>query len=275
MPLKRSCSVRRICFVLSLCLLAACGDDAESEEPGSGSPAKDASVRVRDAGKDARASAVDDPEEEEEEDDEETAKPSKDAGRASAVDAGAPKDAGAQAPKDAGTSAPPAGDAGPSVSGIAAADLDMLRTVCVDEINMYRATLSLAPLTRPAAQYELCSDEGAKSDGDSKVPHGWAKAGYKCSTPVRGYSGQNTCPGWPAANATAIASSLKKCLQQMWAEGEPPEGEAKCNSDYRAGKTECFLAHGHYLNMKNMFKSVSCGFYDMGKSTYWMNQDFL
>jgi hypothetical protein len=266
-------SARRkpVVVVFWFCLLAACGDDAEAEDPGSTSPAKDASVRARDASRDARQTAVD-AEVEEEEEPEQTAKPSKDAGKDAAVDAGALEDAAAVAPKDAGT---PAGDAGPSVSGIAAADLDRLRTVCVDEINMYRATLSLTPLTRPAAQYELCSDEGAKQDGDSKVPHGWANAGYKCSTPVRGFSGQNTCPGWPAANATAIASSLKKCLQQMWAEGEPPEGEAKCKSDYFAGKTECFLAHGHYLNMKNMFKSVSCGFYDMGKSTYWMNQDFL
>jgi hypothetical protein len=61
----------------------------------------------------------------------------------------------------------------------------------------------------------------------------------------------------------------------MWAEGEPPEGEAKCKADYFAGQTACFLAHGHYLNMKGMFKSVSCSFYNMGKSTYWMNQDFL
>jgi hypothetical protein len=87
--------------------------------------------------------------------------------------------------------------------------------------------------------------------------------------------GQNTCPGWPAANVGAIAGSLKKCLEQMWAEGEPPGGENQCLMDYFDGKPECFLAHGHYINMKGTFKSVSCGFYNMGKSTYWMNQDFL
>jgi hypothetical protein len=62
---------------------------------------------------------------------------------------------------------------------------------------------------------------------------------------------------------------------QMWAEGEPPQGEAECMEEYYAGNTACFLAHGHYLNMKGKSKGVSCGFYKMMNGRYWMNQDFF
>jgi hypothetical protein len=263
--------------------LAACGSDAapepdneKSDEDPSSQDEKDASTKKPDAGKTSAAkdaSVVSDPNQ---------IKP-KDAGKPPIKDPEPVVDAGTTTPPpkpDGGSSTPvtPSADAGTSASGIPAADLDMLRTVCVDEINKYRATLMLPPLARPTPQHESCSDEGAKIDGDSKQAHGWAKAGYKCTGSTRGFPGfyaQNTCPGWPASSVAALATALQGCLKQMWAEGEPPEGEQKCKADFQAGQTACFLAHGHYLNMKSPFKSVSCGFYNMGKSTYWMNQDFL
>jgi hypothetical protein len=64
---------------------------------------------------------------------------------------------------------------------------------------------------------------------------------------------------------------LKRCLGQMWAEGEPPNGVAACTAD----RTGCFPMYGHWINMTSTnSRVVSCGFYDMGNGQYWMNQDF-
>jgi hypothetical protein len=163
----------------------------------------------------------------------------------------------------------PAGSAaaGDSVSGVPADELAALRQTCVDEINMYRATLMLEPMKRATPEQELCSDKGAKTDGDSGRAHGSAGS-------CRGLGGQNTCPGYMvggwSGNAT-LADSLKGCLKQMWAEGEPPKPRAECERDYQ----NCFLAHGHYLNMSDTRnRTVSCGFYKMQNGAYWMNQDF-
>lgn len=156
-------------------------------------------------------------------------------------------------------------------TGVPADQLEMLRQTCVDEINMYRATLTsamLKPLKRASAAQEMCSDQGAQMDGDSMQAHGSAKAGL--CTKVGLYS-EDTCPGWGvggfSGNAT-IADALKSCLKSMWAEGEPPGGRAMCTGD-------CFQKYGHYLNMSDPnVGSVACSFYKMTSGMYWMNQDF-
>jgi hypothetical protein len=138
-------------------------------------------------------------------------------------------------------------------------------------------------MMRASPEQELCSDQGAKKDGDSGRAHSSAGRGNPCSTGTGfggfpGFGGQNTCPGWPVGGfggGATIADALKSCLTQMWAEGEPPNGEAQCIMEYRAGNQECFLAHGHYLNMKGTSRGVSCGFYKMMNGRYWMNQDFF
>ena len=184
---------------------------------------------------------------------------------------------GGSTPATAG-SGPMTGEPGMNVSGIPDAELAMLHQVCVDEINRYRGTLMMGPLTRAMPDQEQCSDQGAKKDGDSGKAHGSAGGGNPCNTTMRWgafpfFSAQNTCPGYPARNGS-IAEALKGCLQQMWAEGEPPEGEAQCMAEYRMGDTACFLAYGHFLNMRGKSKGVSCGFYKMQNGRYWMNQDF-
>ncbi len=147
---------------------------------------------------------------------------------------------------------------------------DEVRQVCVDTINEYRATMGLAPMNRASAALEECSDQGAKQDGDTGVAHSSAGS---CA----GLGAQNTCPGYQVggwAGAT-LADALKRCLAQMWAEGEPPQGRDQCIAEYRAGNTACFMAHGHYINMSNPgYGTVACGFYDMGNNTFWMNQNF-
>jgi hypothetical protein len=169
----------------------------------------------------------------------------------------------------AGTGGTPAGTGG--VSGAAGAggtnDLEMVRQICIDTLNMYRSTVMLDPVQRGSASDETCSDMGAKQDADNNTPH--SSAG-NCA----GYGGQDTCPGWPiggfSGNAT-LADALKNCLAQMWAEGPPPNGRDACIAD-RSG---CFQMHGHYINMSEpRYTKAACGFYEMSDGKWWMNQNF-
>ena len=173
-----------------------------------------------------------------------------------------------------------------NITGIDSAELESLRQVCVDEINRYRAMLSLTPLDRADATAEHCSDIGAKSDGENHAAHGFFMAGFpdpacpKNTVNFFGmmqefplFSGQDSCPDVFVGSfgAATLADGLKRCLQAMWAEGEPSQGRDACEAD-----ATCFEAHGHYLNMsRTTFKAVSCGFAKEPSGTYWMNQDFI
>jgi hypothetical protein len=168
---------------------------------------------------------------------------------------------------DAGSTA----DAGtPVVTGDGGPDqFAELRQVCVDTINMYRAMEGLAPLARANPTQESCSDLGAQKDGMTRAAHSSSGGNTTAACRMAGLGAQNTCPGWPSR--PNLADSLKRCLAQMWAEGEPPGGVAACIAD-RAG---CFQMYGHWINMTSTTsRAVSCGFYDMGNNTFWMNQDF-
>jgi len=157
-------------------------------------------------------------------------------------------------------------DAGSAEAGTSSDPLESLRQVCVDTINGHRATLGLAPLRRASKTQESCSDQGAKKDGESMMAHSSAGS---CS----GLGAQNTCPSWkfgPGTGNATLEAALKRCLQQMWDEGMPPVPVNTCIAD-----KSCFPKYGHWINMSSSTsRVVSCGFYDMGKSTYWMNQDF-
>src|SRR5437868_11160917 len=118
--------------------------------------------------------------------------------------------------------------------------------LCVDTINMYRATLGLAPYTRWNAE-ETCADGQAQSDSQTNTAHG---AFGKCTE-----NAQNECPGWPMPANTAITG----CLQSLWNEGPGAD----------------FNTHGHYINMSStMYKQVSCGFYTTAAGKIWAVQDF-
>jgi hypothetical protein len=108
---------------------------------------------------------------------------------------------------------------------------------------------------------------GAQKDATTGQAHGSAG---DCS----GLGGQNTCPGWGvggfSGNAT-LGDAPTGCLAQMWAEGPPPKPKQECIADY----TNCFLVHGHWMNMSDTgYGVVSCGFYEMSNGKWWMNQDF-
>jgi hypothetical protein len=123
--------------------------------------------------------------------------------------------------------------------------LDAARQLCVDTINMYRATLGLPPYQR-WIEAETCSDTEAKSDGETSTPHG--------SFGMCDEFAQNECPGWPGPPE----QSLPDCLAQMWAEGPGDD----------------FNKHGHYINMSSeQYTRVSCGFAEAGDG-WWMVQNF-
>jgi hypothetical protein len=151
--------------------------------------------------------------------------------------------------------------------------------VCLDTINMYRATLSLPALKRKNAESEKCSDMGAEHDSKTFSASGKAHESASAATlPCRRdqvgnrfVSGvaQNSCPNYPYGGFYGTQEqSLKTCLSQMWAEGPPPGGVAGCTG-------QCFQAHGHYINMIGNHTYVSCGFYETGNGRIYMNQDFF
>lgn len=156
----------------------------------------------------------------------------------------------------------------PAAAGSVAAPGDDLfaadREACVEYINMYRATRMLAPLKRATPEQEKCSDDGAKKDGDSMKAHGSAGS-------CKGLGSQNTCPGYPVRAGGTVSATLKGCLDQMWAEGEPPNGVQACTAD----RNGCYQMHGHWINMtSSSITTVACGFYKMENGRYWMNQNF-
>jgi hypothetical protein len=155
---------------------------------------------------------------------------------------GGAKDTGTTS-KDTGTSTKDSGGTPPdSGSG----SLDEARVFCVDEINKYRATLSLAPYAGWTSA-GTCADAQSKSDSESGKAHG---AFGKC-----GEFAQNECPGWPGPPD----SLLTGCLKMMWDEGPG----------------EPFSAHGHYINMSSTsYTSVACGFYKTPTGNWWAVQDF-
>lgn len=174
---------------------------------------------------------------------------------AGSADTGAPRDSAAEG------STPDAARADAAAPDVAPPDAapsdpyDSARAHCVDEINRYRAMLSLPPYTR-WREGEACADQMADFDARTGVPHNGFNMGV-CSP--RG-GGQNECPRYGAPSA------LDGCLAQMWAEGPTPDGSWD-------------VAHGHYMNLvgdytymgfHQHFTRVACGYSAMG----WMLQNF-
>jgi hypothetical protein len=136
-------------------------------------------------------------------------------------------------------------DSDPGGSGPASSRFESLRQACVDRINAFRATENKPPYER-WADGEGCTERQSGLDAESGEAH--ANFG-EC-----GENAQNTCPGWPDADAV-----VEDCLQRMWDEGPG----------------EPFSEHGHYLNMSSTrFTEVACGFFEMSNGDIWANQNF-
>lgn len=120
-----------------------------------------------------------------------------------------------------------------------------LRARCLDRTNQYRQSGSQAALVR-RSNAEGCADGAARSDADTKTPHGSFR---KCNE-----AAQNECPGWQGTPEQVLDS----CLKMMFDEG-PGEGPA----------------HGHYRNiMDPAFRSVACGVHIASDGSVWIVQNF-
>lgn len=76
-----------------------------------------------------------------------------------------------------------------------------VRQACVDRINAFRATLNLTPL-EPWTDNVPCTDQQSQQDATTGVSHG---AFGMCNE-----SGQNTCPGYPSADAVITTRSEER-----------------------------------------------------------------
>lgn len=215
-------------FVLSAALLAACTGAVGDAELGAGNPIDHDAVTGGDGGgSDSRSN--------------------NDGGGATDTSTSG----GDTTPPPVDTSPPPEDTSPPPVDTAPPPPVDTgdpigaARTTCLDEINKYRATLSLPPYVGWTSA-ETCVDGEAKKDSETGTAH---SAFGSC-----GESAQNECPGWPGPPQTLIVD----CLKMMWAEGP---GD--------------FAAHGHYINMSSTsYTSVSCGFYQTPSGDWWAAQDF-
>jgi hypothetical protein len=119
----------------------------------------------------------------------------------------------------------------------------------VQTINNYRATVNSAPLTENTAE-ESCVDGQAQADAIADTPH---SAFGHCQE-----FAQDECPGWPGPPASIMGYMSMSCLDAMWREGPPPQGQ-----------------DNHWLNMENpQYTKVACGFYQDSQGTWWATQDF-
>jgi hypothetical protein len=144
------------------------------------------------------------------------------------------------------TTAAVSSSASSTTSGGGGDPLEMASQLCVDTINMYRATMGLAPYAR-WNDGETCGGQEAQKDSQTMTAH---SAFGMC-----GEWAQNECPGWPGPAGGMIAG----CLQMMWNEGP---------GDFYGG-------HGHYINMSStQYTKVSCGFYTLADGSVWATQDF-
>lgn len=147
------------------------------------------------------------------------------------------------------TSGSGSGGGGSGSSSGGSDPLTAARQQCVQTINSYRATVGSAPLTENTAE-ESCVDGQAQADFTSNTPH---SAFGQCQE----YA-QDECPGWPGPPASIMGYMSMSCLDQMWAEGPPPQGQ-----------------DNHWLNMENpQYTKVACGFYQDPQGTWWATQDF-
>jgi len=125
----------------------------------------------------------------------------------------------------------------------------VLDSVCVDQVNMDRSSLTLAPL-RDWKDSIPCFTLQAALDDAGGTAH--SHMGM-CSE-----SAQNTCPGWTSdTSLSSQVRTIKSCVAMMWAEGP--------GSDYSL--------HGHYINMtQTAYTRVGCGFHQTSDKI-WIDMD--
>lgn len=138
------------------------------------------------------------------------------------------------------------------------------RDSCLDIINEYRATENLEPLSRASDEKQACTDKQAADDLASESPHGHFG---DC-----GEGAQNTGPDVRMYESQSYTDYAQMYLKMMWEDEKAlvVSGEADPDNDDDYPKV------GHYLNMKNNYKTVACGFAvsSDGKKG-WLNINFF
>lgn len=138
------------------------------------------------------------------------------------------------------------------------------RDSCLDIINEYRATENLEPLSRASDEKQACTDKQAADDLASESPHGHFG---DC-----GEGAQNTGPDVRMYESQSYTDYAQMYLKMMWEDEKAlvTSGAVDPNSKVDYPKV------GHYLNMKNNYKTVACGFAvsSDGKKG-WLNINFF
>ncbi|HTQ47240.1 MAG TPA: CAP domain-containing protein [Polyangiaceae bacterium] len=170
-------------------------------------------------------------------------------GSTSSSGSGGGSNSGSGSGGSSGGSTSSSGGGSGSSSGGSTDPLTAARQQCVQTINDYRATVNSAPLAENTAE-ESCVDGQAQADAKANTPH---SAFGNCQE-----FAQDECPGWPGPPASIMGYMSQSCLDQMWAEGPPPQGQ-----------------DNHWLNMENpQYTKVACGFYQDSQGSWWATQDF-
>lgn len=138
----------------------------------------------------------------------------------------------------------PAGPSDPPVPVVAyAAEVQL----CVDQTNVYRATLGLRPYAHSAA-LDAVAKTAAAFDGGVHVGHA-----YFLQTNGGGIAmAENEIPWWPMSLVGNVRQVVLEGLAGMWEEG--PSG-------------------GHYRHMAGSFQELGCGIFVNGQEVTVV-QDF-
>ena len=120
-----------------------------------------------------------------------------------------------------------------AVSGDPAA-LAAAAAVCVDQVNILRATVGDPPLAH-SSRIDAFSAEAARVDGEAHQAHKYFLAtngGYGLAL------AENVIPWWRLADYGSVEKIVRKGVSQMWSEG--------------AGGY-------HYANMRGRYSEMGCG----------------
>jgi uncharacterized protein YkwD len=119
---------------------------------------------------------------------------------------------------------------------------------CVEEVNRYRASVGVAPLTR-SSRIDEFSTNAAHVDGEAHQAHTY----FLMTNGGNGTaSAENVIPWWKTSQYGSVRAIVTKGLATMWAEG--PGGD-------------------HYENMKGNYSEMGCGIFT-SNDEITVSQDF-
>ena len=138
------------------------------------------------------------------------------------------------------------------------------REDCLAKINEYRATENLDPLTLAPEEKQTCTDQEAADDLAENKAHGHFG---NC-----GEGAQNSGPNFNTSWRKTATEATEAFLKMMWEDEKALVTSGERDPD----KKEDYSYIGHYLNMKDNYKTVACGIAltEDGKKG-WLNINFF